>query len=180
MVTALEDLQIRAAGECGFDADADFARFEGGWRDVFNPDFFPAVQDGGFHAGSLQAWMNWRKKVLRILLQQCPDSVPDKTGCRFQQDGFKQQPPCLCDITAFNQRISLAAGGKNQIHFVSKQTAGFGVIFKRIALRRDSGNWPVGTDPVNMDFRKRIRIVSFHGCFESLIGLACVEPDPRR
>ena len=53
MVTALEDLQVGAAGERGLDADADFARFEGGWRYFFDLDFFPAVQDGGFHPGSL-------------------------------------------------------------------------------------------------------------------------------
>ena len=55
VVPAFEDLQIGAAGERGFDADADFARFEGGWRDVFDLDFFLAVQDGGFHARSLCA-----------------------------------------------------------------------------------------------------------------------------
>ena len=55
VITAFEDLQIRAAGERGFDADADFARFERGRRDVLNLDIFPAVQDGGFHAHSLCA-----------------------------------------------------------------------------------------------------------------------------
>ena len=53
VITAFEDLQIRAAGERGLDADADFARLERGRRDVLDLNFFPAVQDGGFHAGSL-------------------------------------------------------------------------------------------------------------------------------
>ena len=53
VIAALENLQIRAAGKRGFDADADFARVERGRRDVLDLNFFPAVQDGGFHAGSL-------------------------------------------------------------------------------------------------------------------------------
>jgi hypothetical protein len=53
MIAALENLEVRAAGKRGFDADADFTRFEGGRRDVFNLNVFFAVQDGGFHAGSL-------------------------------------------------------------------------------------------------------------------------------
>ena len=53
VIAALENLQIRAASKRGLDADADFARFERGRRDVFNLNFFLAVQDGGFHAGSL-------------------------------------------------------------------------------------------------------------------------------
>ena len=40
MVTALENLQIGAAGERGFDADADLAGFESRRRDFFNL-FFP-------------------------------------------------------------------------------------------------------------------------------------------
>jgi hypothetical protein len=55
VITAFEDLQIRAAGERGFDTDADFARFERGRRDVLDLNCFPAVQDGGFHAHSLCA-----------------------------------------------------------------------------------------------------------------------------
>jgi hypothetical protein len=55
MITAFENLQIRAAGKRGFDADADFARFERGWRNLFNLNAFFAVQYGGFHAHSLCA-----------------------------------------------------------------------------------------------------------------------------
>jgi hypothetical protein len=55
VITAFENLEVRAAGERGFDADADFARFERGRRDVFNLNVFFAVQDGGFHAHSLCA-----------------------------------------------------------------------------------------------------------------------------
>ena len=66
VITAFENLQIRAAGKRGFDADADFARLERGRRDVLNLNFFPAVQDGGFHAGSLRVPADWRKQVLRI------------------------------------------------------------------------------------------------------------------
>ena len=62
VVAAFENLQIRAAGKRGFDADADFARFERGRRDVFNLNFFSAVQDGGFHAGSLWARTTVRKE----------------------------------------------------------------------------------------------------------------------
>ncbi len=69
VVAALEDLQVGAAGERGFDADADFARFEGGRRDVFDLDFFPTVQDGGFHPGSLEAPTGQRKKVLCVEAQ---------------------------------------------------------------------------------------------------------------
>ena len=53
VITAFENLQIRAASKRGLDADADFARFERGRRNVFNLNVFFAVQDGGFHAGSL-------------------------------------------------------------------------------------------------------------------------------
>ena len=53
VITALENLEVRAAGERGFDADADFARFERGRRNVLDLNFFLAVQDGGFHASSL-------------------------------------------------------------------------------------------------------------------------------
>ena len=53
VITAFENLQIRAASKRGLDADADFARLERGRRNVLNLNFFPAVQDGGFHAGSL-------------------------------------------------------------------------------------------------------------------------------
>ena len=55
MITALENLEVRAAGKRGFDADADFARFERGRRDVLNLNAFFALQDGGFHAHSLCA-----------------------------------------------------------------------------------------------------------------------------
>ena len=55
VITAFENLQIRAACKRGLDADADFARFERGQRDVFNLNFFLAVQDGSFHAHSLCA-----------------------------------------------------------------------------------------------------------------------------
>ena len=87
VITAFEDLQIRAAGERGFDADADFARFEGGRRDVFDLDFFPAVQDGGFHAGSLQAQANRRKKVLRRQ-QQSPKRSPPPSHRAYQVPMF--------------------------------------------------------------------------------------------
>jgi hypothetical protein len=53
VITAFENLQIRATGKRGLDADADFARLERGRRDVLDLNIFPAVQDGGFHAGSL-------------------------------------------------------------------------------------------------------------------------------
>ena len=53
VVTAFEDLQIRAAGERGFDADADFARFERGRRNVLDLNFFLAVENGGFHGCSV-------------------------------------------------------------------------------------------------------------------------------
>jgi hypothetical protein len=62
VIAAFENLQIRAAGKRGFDADADFARFERGRRDVLDLNFFPAVQDGGFHAGSLWVRTGERKK----------------------------------------------------------------------------------------------------------------------
>jgi len=55
MITAFEYFQIRAAGERGLDADADFARFERGRRNVFNLNVLFAVQDGSFHAHSLGA-----------------------------------------------------------------------------------------------------------------------------
>jgi hypothetical protein len=54
MIAALEDLQIRAAGERGLDSQADFAGFERGRRDILNLDIFPAEQDCGFHARNLQ------------------------------------------------------------------------------------------------------------------------------
>lgn len=53
VIAALENLEVGAAGERGFDADADFTGLERGWHDVFNPDLFLPVQDGGFHARSL-------------------------------------------------------------------------------------------------------------------------------
>ena len=53
VVAAFEYLQVGAAGERGFDADEDFAGLEGGRRDFFDDDFFPPVEDGGFHAQSL-------------------------------------------------------------------------------------------------------------------------------
>ena len=49
MVTAAENLQVRSAGERGFDADADFARPERGGFHVFDPNVFFAVKDSGFH-----------------------------------------------------------------------------------------------------------------------------------
>ena len=66
VISAFENLQIRAAGKRGFDADADFARFERGRGDVFNLNFFLAVQDGGFHPGSVRVRTGRRKKVLQI------------------------------------------------------------------------------------------------------------------
>ena len=53
VIAALEDLQVRAAGERGLDADADFAGFQGGRREFFNPNVFLPVEDGGFHGHSL-------------------------------------------------------------------------------------------------------------------------------
>jgi hypothetical protein len=55
VITAFENLQIHAAGKRGFDADADFARFERGRGDVLDSKFFLAVQDVGFHGHSLSA-----------------------------------------------------------------------------------------------------------------------------
>ena len=66
VVTALEDLQVGAAGEGGLDADAHFSRLERGRCNVFNLNFFPSVQNGGFHPRSLPALADWRKLVLRI------------------------------------------------------------------------------------------------------------------
>jgi hypothetical protein len=56
VVAAFENFEVGAAGERGFDAETDFARLERGWREVFDPDFFPTEQDGGFHADSLGWW----------------------------------------------------------------------------------------------------------------------------
>ena len=53
MIAALENLQVRAAGERGLDADARFARFQSGRRDFFNLNVFLPVEDGGFHKHSL-------------------------------------------------------------------------------------------------------------------------------
>lgn len=54
VVAAFEDFQVGPAGERRFDTDADFAGFEGGRRNLFDRNFFPAVQDGGFHPDSLR------------------------------------------------------------------------------------------------------------------------------
>jgi hypothetical protein len=67
VIAALENFQVGAAGERGFDADADFARLEGWRRDVFNLDFFLPVQDGGFHADSLRLRMAKAEEKFLIL-----------------------------------------------------------------------------------------------------------------
>jgi len=46
-LAALENLQVGAAGERGFDADADFAGLERGRCDFFDDDFFLPMEDGG-------------------------------------------------------------------------------------------------------------------------------------
>ena len=62
VVTAFEYFQVRAAGERGLDADADFARLQRGRRNIFNPDLFLAEQDGRFHTRSLGAWQDEAKQ----------------------------------------------------------------------------------------------------------------------
>ena len=62
VIAALENFEVGAASQRGFDADADFARLERRRRDVFDLDFFLPVQDGGFHAGSLRLRAAKRKK----------------------------------------------------------------------------------------------------------------------
>ena len=78
VITAFENLEVGAAGERGFDADADFARFERGRRDVLNLNFSPAVQDGSFHAGSLRVRTGERKKFPNqngVLSCQFPETI---------------------------------------------------------------------------------------------------------
>jgi hypothetical protein len=65
MITALENLEVRAAGKRGFDADADFARFERGRRDIFDLNVFLPVKDGGFHRQSLtQTWFGFNLRII--------------------------------------------------------------------------------------------------------------------
>ena len=82
VVATFENFQVGAAGQRGFDADADFAGLERRRRNVFNLDFFLSVQDGGFHAGSLRLratkaeekfliprleWNHWRTHPCRMM-----------------------------------------------------------------------------------------------------------------
>jgi hypothetical protein len=53
VIAAFENLQIGAAGERGFDADADFTGFQQWRRDVFDLNFLLAVENGGFHGRSV-------------------------------------------------------------------------------------------------------------------------------
>jgi hypothetical protein len=49
-----ENLQIRSAGQRGFNADADFTGLQRRRCDILNLNIFPAVEDGRFHAASLE------------------------------------------------------------------------------------------------------------------------------
>lgn len=63
MITPFEHLQVGAAGQGGFDADADLARLKGRRGKVFDLDSFFAVEDGGLHAWSVRTGPNPGKKV---------------------------------------------------------------------------------------------------------------------
>ena len=119
MVTALENLQIGAAGERGFDADADLAGFEGRRRDFFNLDSFPAVQDGGFHPGNLPAPVDWRKLVLRRLTGRDDDprhrifKMRRILDCGGKRRGTPLSPPARQihrEETRFHPQGGVAAG----------------------------------------------------------------------
>jgi hypothetical protein len=50
MITALEDLEICSTGQRGFNAEANFPRFQARFGDVFNPYRLFSIKDGGFHS----------------------------------------------------------------------------------------------------------------------------------
>src|SRR5215831_4838506 len=55
VVTPFENLQIRSARQRGFNADAEFTGLKCQRRDILNLNVFPAVEDGRFHAASLES-----------------------------------------------------------------------------------------------------------------------------
>jgi len=105
VVAAFEDLEIGAAGERGFDADADFAGFERGWRNIFNLDFFLPVQDGGFHADSLRlrAAKAEEKFLIRRLEMESlrHPSLPDDAfdaRCHWWQPALMREVEVKCPL----------------------------------------------------------------------------------
>lgn len=66
VIAAFENLQVGAAGERGFDMDADFAGFQRRQRDVFDSDFLFAEENGGFHGHSV--WLRMVKAEEKFLI----------------------------------------------------------------------------------------------------------------
>jgi hypothetical protein len=54
MMAPFEDLQIRSACQRGLDADANFTGLQRRRRDILDLNIFPAVEDGRFHAASVE------------------------------------------------------------------------------------------------------------------------------
>jgi hypothetical protein len=67
VITAFEDLQIRSAGQRRLDTDAEFAGLKRRWSDILDSNIFLPMENGRFHAASLEGTPKSLNRILSDL-----------------------------------------------------------------------------------------------------------------